>query len=123
MSRFGEQQIAAGIQVEVPLFPEYIIPNGGLTNDRTTHALFYYYILAMQAYDQEKNGIVYEGDKDPEFNYRQIFTSVAKLYGVAPEAMEKCWPSVDTTCHMHGMPMLPHDNKYRMIGSHMIEVH
>jgi len=93
--------------VEVPLFPEYIIPNGGLSTHRESHGLFYYYLLAMQAMDTELNGIVYEGDKDPLQNYRQLFQSVARLYNVDPDAMNRAWPDVDKTCVMHNMPILP----------------
>lgn len=108
--------IHKGFRLEIPLFPDYIIPNGGLTNERESHALFYYYILAMQMYDREKNGVVYEGDKDPEFNYRNVFLSVANLYGIRPENMVNAWPSVDVTCTMHNMPLLPREAKYRQNG-------
>ena len=105
--------IDKGFTLEIPLFPDYIIPKGGLTNARESHALFYYYIQAMQMYDKEVNGIVYEGDKDPEFWYDKLFANIARLYGVRPDAMVQAWPSVDQTCDMHGMPMMPHGNKYR----------
>lgn len=104
------------IQWQIPLFPDYIIPNGGLTNERGSHALFYYYLLATEMRDREENGVVYEGDKDPEFFYREVFKSVAKLYNIRPEYMENHWPSVDQTCQMHGLPILPHGQKYRFRG-------
>lgn len=110
--------IAKGFVRELPLFPDYVIPKGGLTNDRVTHALFYYYILAMQMYDQEQNGVVYEGDKDPEFLYSQVFRSVADLYDVSREAMAQAWASVDLTCAMHQMPKMPHGAKYRRGARH-----
>ena len=108
--------INKGFKLEIPLFPDYIIPNGGLTNERESHALFYYYILATQMREQELHGIVYEGDKDPEYNYRQVFLSVARMYSLRPENMVNAWPSVDVTCEMHGMTRLPQEQKYRQRG-------
>ncbi len=104
------------IQYQLPLFPDYIIPNGGLTNERASHALFYYYLLATEMKDKEDHGIVYEGDKDPEYFYREVFKSVAKLYNLRPEYMENLWPCVDLTCDMHNLPKLPHGTKYRFQG-------
>lgn len=108
--------IRKGFHLEIPLFPNYIIPNGGLTNERESHALFYYYILAMQMYDKEKNQVVFEGDADYVGQYRQVFLNVARLYNVRPENMVNAWASVDTTCYMHKMPMLPQEQKYRQRG-------
>lgn len=108
--------IHKGFNLELPLFPDYIIPNGGLTNDRESHALFYYYILAMNMYDKETNGVVYEGDKDPEFFYANLFKSIAHMYDIKPDHMVNAWASVDVTCEMYGMPHMPHGQKYRQRG-------
>ncbi len=105
-----------GRTVELPLFPDYIIPNGGLTNERTSHALFYYYVLAMNAWETEKTQIVYEGDADYVANYRNLFNAVSRMYDVDPEHMINAWASVDTTCDMHNMPKLPQTQKYRHRG-------
>ncbi len=108
--------INKGFVLEIPLFPDYIIPNGGLTNERESHALFYYYILAMQMYDREKHQIVFEGDADYLPDYHQVFLNVARLYGLRPDNMVNAWPSVDVTCEMHGMPKMPHGVEYRQRG-------
>jgi len=103
-------------QQQPPLFFQLIKPNGGLTQARETHALFYYYIIARSAYEEVVKGttVVYEGDDDPSMNLRQTFISVAKLYKVAPEAMAKCWSHVDITCAMLSLPMLPDERRYRL---------
>ncbi len=116
MQERGNDKAFGRTVMELPLFPQYIIPDGGLTNERESHALFYYYILATQAKEIEETSIVYEGDKDPEAHYRQLFTSVAKLYNVQPDNMANAWASVDVTCEMHKLPKLPNNVKYRHRG-------
>jgi len=101
-----------GLNAPYPVFTQYIAPNGGLDSQKETHALFYYYLLARKAYEEEKDAIVYEGDKDPEFNHMQILKSVARWYTVDVHHMVNAWKAVDLNCLMHDLPKLP--NKYRM---------
>jgi hypothetical protein len=101
-----------GVIRQYPIFTQYISPNGGLDSNLETHALFYYYLLARQAYEAGRDAIVYEGDKDPEFNYTQILKSVAKWYSIDVHNMVNAWKAVDLTCFMHKLPTLP--NKYRL---------
>jgi len=96
-----------------PLFVNYMQPNGGLTRDRETHALFYYYLLAKKNLETRETQLVYEGDTDPVFAFRNLFKSIAILYGVRPEHMQKCWPEVDYTCHLNNLPKFPKGNAYR----------
>lgn len=102
------------ITFAVHLFVQYMWPNGGLNQHRETHALFYYYLLAKNAYDTMQAGMIaYEGDADSGFNFEQLFKSVARMYGVEPEAMVKCWDLVDYTCFLNDLPKLPDETKYR----------
>lgn len=107
------QNPLAGLKVTPPIFERYMQPFGGLNAERETHALFYYYLLARKNWEDEIGGIVYEGSPDPIFAYLQLFKSIANLYGVEPEAMEKCWSEVDYTCAMHDLPKLPETSKLR----------
>jgi hypothetical protein len=106
------------IKFEVPLFPELIQPNGFLDRSREAHALWFYYTRARLAFETHLEPIVIQrvGDlptADPEVNYRQLFTSVAQMYGVKPEAMAKCWDMVDMQCAALKLPPLPDKDKYR----------
>ena len=99
--------------LEPPLFLKYMFPNGGLNQHRATHALFYYFLLARKAWEEEKGGIVYEDDPEPIFDYLQLFKTIARLYGVEPEEMEKCWYEVDYTCFINDLPKLPKNTRLR----------
>lgn len=102
------------INLSLPmLFTQYMVPYGFLTEQRETHACMYYYLLARKNWEEQQNGIVYEGDKDPEFNYVQLCKSVARVYGVRPEGLALAWDLVDKTCVMWDLPILPNEERYR----------
>jgi len=107
------KEIRDKINLAPPRFPDYMQPNGGLNSHRETHALFYYYLLAKKNLETRENQIVYEGDVDPVFGFRSLFKSIAVLYNVEPEAMQKCWKEVDYTCHLNNLPKFPVGNAYR----------
>lgn len=106
----------------VQLFPGYMIPRGYLTTARETHALFYYYLCARQKYENEEGDHplpVLEGHDDPDpslAQYRQLFKSIARMYGVTPEAMAKAWDVVDKQCVKLRLPLMPDGEKYRHNG-------
>ena len=104
----------ATIAFNMPVFHDYVIPEGFLVDDLASHALWYYYLIARGTYETHiMDPIVYEGDKDPEFNFKQVFTSVATAYGVEPEIMVKFWDRVDMQCKQLQLPTLPDEDKYR----------
>lgn len=107
------------IRVELPIFEDYTLANGGfLINEIGCHALFYYYITAMRNLIKQKKNIVLEGEVDPVYNYKQLFISTAKIYGVSPEKMQSYWPAVDGQCQFLGMEKLP--LRYRFAGTFII---
>lgn len=99
----------------VILFPNYMLPHGGLTQDRESHALFFYFLHARKMYEEcnLETRLVYEGDKDPAADFYALFKSVAIRYNVNPEKMAKFWPHVDYTCQLHSMPKLPDERRFR----------
>lgn len=102
------------LKFDTPRFFDYAPPNGFLPYDAPNNALFYYYLLARKAYEEIiLDPLVLEGERDPEANFRQLFTSVAIAYGVKPEEMAKCWHNVDMQCHALDMPLLPDEERYR----------
>jgi hypothetical protein len=110
------------IKFDVPLYTAYIAPYGFLDSNRESHALWNYYTMARAAYERNiKDMIVLEGDKDPTVNFEQLFTSVARMYGVEPVAMGKCWDLVDAQCDAIELPRMPNEDRYRMT-SRVIEV-
>lgn len=106
--------------VAIQLFPELIIPNGFLSPIRESMACWYYFVLARRNYEVQQDAIFYEGHRDPDFNYRQLYTSIAKMYGVEPEAMAKCWGEVDKTAFALGLPLLPDEERYRFDRQHIV---
>lgn len=110
------------IHFDALIFSAYIQPNGWLDWEPESHALWYYYTRARATYERIiLDPIVLVGDKDPEANFRQLFTSVATIYGVKPEAMAKCWPMIDMQCDTIGCPRLPDEERYRFNREIVIE--
>jgi len=102
------------IAFHMPVFNGYLVPDGFLLKDLACHALWYYYLIARGTYETHVlNPIVYEGDKDDEFNFQQMFSSVATSYGVQPEVMIKFWNNIDLQCWALELPELPKEDKYR----------
>jgi len=102
------------ITFDPPLFLGYMQPNGFLDQHRESHGLFYYNLIARNTYEKHiLDPVVLEGEKDPVHNFRDVFESVATLYGVQPEAMAKCWDMVDMQCQVLDIPTLPDEERYR----------
>lgn len=102
--------------LNVPAFPQYLEPHGLLVDDRACYALFYYYLLGRKAYENSLgigDEIVYEGKLDPQYNFIQLFKTIAMIYGVSEERMVHFWPQVDLTCVLNRLPKMPHGDKYR----------
>lgn len=101
------------LRFSVPIFQDYLPPNGMLDEYLETHALFYYYLLAMRQYQEkiESVPIVLEGNPDPQVDFKQLYLSVARMYEVDPEKMANAWHQIDMQCRILGYPPLP--DKYR----------
>ena len=108
-------QIPEGFQVEITMFQDWVIPNGELDWAVETHALMFYNLNAYRTYDMYEinDPLIYEGEDDPRCNYKQLFESIAALYGVDPNAMNRRWPMIDNQCLIMGFPLLPKETKYR----------
>ena len=109
------QELPAGTIIEVPIFEQYIIPNGLFTPNPVEHALFFYYVNARRTYEEHvlDAPIVMEGDSDPEYNFHELFNSIAGLYGVKPEEMIQAWSIIDRQCEAINLPLLPDEYQYR----------
>ena len=113
----SHKELPKNLTFQPPLFPQIMVPNGFLDQHRETHALWYYYLCARQTYEQVVvDPIVYEGHKDPEGNYRELFKNIAKIYNVQPENMANCWPQIDMQCLASKLPKLPDEERYRFSG-------
>ncbi len=96
------------ITFEPIIYTKYCIPKGFLANTRACQALFFYATRAKHVYDTHvKNPVVLEGDEDPPYDLRQLFKSVALMYGVEPEEMVKYWSNVDMQFHAMGQQKVP----------------
>jgi len=90
------------------MYVAYIQPQGFLTGDMACHALFYYSTVATFAWERVQTRLIMEGDKvPPPPNYHQLFLSIAKIYGVDPNAMENYWELVDRQCDKLGITRAP----------------
>lgn len=108
------KEMTAGKDVVVPTFDQYVKPHGMLDNYLETHCCFFYYLNAYRTYEEhiKNKQLVYEGDKDPEYNFWELFKSTAALYGCDPEYVANAWPVVDQQCMLLGIPILPDKYKY-----------
>ena len=94
---------------------EYEPPYGAIPKDEpAAHALFRYYVTARQNWERANTMIRYEHEKDDGINYKQLMTSIARMYGVTPEEMVRFWKEVDFTCTLCNLPKLPDEERYRM---------
>lgn len=106
--------MTVNIKFTMPIFQQYLAPEGFLVRDKACHALFYYYLIAHNTYETHiKDVIVYEGDPDPQYNFKQMFSSAAACYGVQPEQMVQFWRNVDMQCDLLGLPILPDEERFR----------
>lgn len=101
------------VSVECPLFIEYQKPKGFLCPERACHGLFYYYLLARNTWEQEQANLVLEDQPDFRGNYRQLFITVATLYGAQPEYMVNHWACVDMQCTALVLPKLRETDELR----------
>jgi hypothetical protein len=106
-----------------PFFLAYMQPNGFLDASREAHGLWNYYLCARNAYETHiSNALVFEGEKDPTVNFRQLFTSMAQMYGVQPNTMAKCWDMVDAQCVSIDLPKMPDKECYRFNRADIIRL-
>jgi hypothetical protein len=82
-------------------------PHGWLLPDMACHALMRYAMLARVNYDRQNETIKYEDEPDEVFNYKQLFLSIATIYGVAPENMIKYWRNIDMQFNAMGAQKIP----------------
>lgn len=112
------------IKFDPPYFMGYIYPNGNLDSFPETHALWNYYLAARGTYERTVvDPLVLEGQKDPVGNYRQLFESIATMYGVTPSQMAKCWQMIDNQCDYLRLPKLPNEERYRFDRIDIIRTH
>jgi hypothetical protein len=96
------------------IYPHLQVPNGFLSPERASHALWYYYLCARQTYETHvKDIIVLEGDADPSANFRRLIEMIAKAYGVEVGNMVQAWPEIDMQCTALNLPQLPDEEQYR----------
>ncbi len=95
------------------LYTQLLAPFGVLPRDISCHALWHYYITGMLNWEDERDPIVIVGTKDPTYNYKQLFTSIATMYGVQPENMIPFWGVVDTQARLLNLPVMPNADRYR----------
>lgn len=96
----------------VPLYEGLVRPKGFLLPDLACHALFHYFNTAASNWKREKERILLEGERDM-YNYHQLFLSIARMYAVDPNDMEKFWSVVDFQADVLGLTRLPAERKYR----------
>lgn len=94
---------------------------GRLTREHECHALWYYYCIATKAYNDAQMNIVDEEDRSRIFDRetaRNMFGSVANMYGVSPAAMVRFWPIIhQQRIAMGGVDGLPDQFKFAFWGN------
>lgn len=104
-----------GFRTEVELYVNYMGNEGYLTECIETHALWHYYTTAQRLVETRGANLVeLEGDYPEEPpRYRQLFKSIALLYGVRAENMSQCWAIVDAQARRLGLPLLEDSESMR----------
>ena len=88
-------------------------PNGFLDNHPGCQGLFYYTILIKGQRIEELDPLQYDDEWPPRIQHaKTLFTSIALLYGVAPETMIQFWPNVDLQCVSMGSPKVHADLRF-----------
>ena len=98
------------IAFEVQVFPELTKQYGAglLEHSPECYALWWYYGTAYNVYvHRVRDKILYEGEAEPNTNFKQLFNNIARAYGVEPEAMIRYWPVIDAECGRQMLPLMP----------------
>lgn len=104
--------------MEVQYFEEYLYSNDGkIPADMAAHALWYYYICAMNNYVRAKKNLVYEDEPSIIWNMdraRALLQSIANLYGVPVEKMIRFWDCCEAQrIALGGGDTLPEEFKFK----------
>jgi len=100
---------------EPQLFPDFTMPNGYLNKHHACQALWKYATLVIYIEYQQSDAVLkYEGDWPMDIkDYKQLFTSIATMYGVQPEEMIKFWVNVDMQLKIMGSKLrVPEEHRY-----------
>ncbi len=107
-----------GIQFQLQhfTFPEKTLPypGGWLHPDRACQALYYYALLVMRTYLNERDDPHYEEEGNPGgHRWRELMRSLAVAYGTTPERMIKFWVNVDMQFTADKSEKVPKSDYYR----------
>lgn len=96
------------IHFEPMVFPEQTIPNGALPADMGAQACWYYYVIAQKAKEEVGDSIddqiILEGLPWLDTHYGNQKHSVAIIYGVSMEHMDKFWNHVEIEAGILRLP-------------------
>ena len=85
------------VRTEPIIYVDLVPPRGFLTRDPACNALMYYAMLVAKELEQLNDPIKIEGKSRIKPNFRQLFLSIATMYGVHPQQMVAFWRNVDMT--------------------------
>lgn len=91
---------------------------GFIVADPACHALLHYAMMMKENLKNHKdpNEIKLEASTDQDINHRQVWKSIALMYGVEPEEMVKYWPNVTATLLANASEDLPERYKMRQVA-------
>lgn len=104
----------ATVKFHVPAFDKYMEPVGRLLPKPECVALFYYWTLAINAWQQEKQTLVLEGEPDIDPKYERLFRNSALMYGANIEEMHKYWPLIDAEIDRQNIERVMIEGKFAM---------
>lgn len=97
MAKGVKVQLPSGFKFtpKPPVFAGHFREFGGsLPSEPEVHALWYYMLLATQAWKEETEQVVYEGDPDYIAPFRELFQRCAEMYGADINTMANRWPLI-----------------------------
>lgn len=106
------------INFDVPIFSALNAPKGFLNSDLACHALWYYATLTKKNMEHRFKAPQYEDEereKDFHKNQKELFKSVATMYGVAPERMLHFWSNIDIQMTIMGGDRLPASVRFQTV--------
>ena len=104
-----------------PIFNKLIRPEGVFPTDIKeyigAHALWYYYISALEIFKFKIDALQYEDEPNKEdmYNLSQLHSSIALMYGLPPEKMNNYWDLIEEQAGLLGSTYLPYIFIFNMV--------
>lgn len=106
----SDNKLPTKAKIQMRTYEEYWPPYGFLVaNEKACSALWHYYVTAYATHENQTTR-KYEGDQS-EYNFGNLYRTIAILYGADPDKMQNFWPAVNLQAMALGLPLLPNHRR------------